>query len=154
MKHQVGCSWNETSARYVDMGESQAFRPVLWRLQDSKNKQSSLGILPRDEQMKATDLLEEAYEVAYKNYAQLIDMGVCREQARVMLPVGMYSKAIWTASLQAIMNFIELRLDDHAQKEMRDFAQAVIDLARIYFPRSMELVRCQDVSNAGLDSKG
>ena len=154
MKHQVGCSWNEISARYVDMGESEAFRPVLWRLQDSKNRQSSLGILPRDEQMKATSLLEEAYEVAYKNYAQLIDMGVCREQARVMLPVGMYSKAIWTASLQAVMNFIELRLDDHAQKEMRDFAQAVIDLARIYFPRSMELVRCQDALSVGLDSKG
>ena len=90
----------------------------------------------------------ESYKVSYRNYKKLIELGVCREQARVLLPVGMYSKAVWTASLQAIMNFLELRLDHHAQKEIRDYAEAVLNLTSSYFPKSMELIKCSHALNA------
>lgn len=148
MKHQVGCSWNEISARYVEMPEDEAFYPISWRYQDQKNKQSSTGELPIQDQDEAMDLLHESYKVSYRNYKKLIELGVCREQARVLLPVGMYSKAVWTASLQAIMNFLELRLDHHAQKEIRDYAEAVLNLTSSYFPKSMELIKCSHALNA------
>ena len=80
--------------------------------QDAKNKQAGTGILPLADQDKATEILHDGYEAAYKAYQAMIDMGVCREQARIVLPVGIYSKAVWTASLQAIMHFIDLRLDE------------------------------------------
>lgn len=145
MKHQVGCSWNEVSARYVQVPDEEFFYPIEFRKQDDKNKQSSFGLI--DAQDEAMDLLHESYQLAYKNYLKLISLGVCREQARSLLPVGTYSKAIWTASLQAIMNFLELRLDQHAQKEIRDYAEAVLTLTSSYFPESMELIKCQDALN-------
>lgn len=146
MKHQVGCSWNEVSARYVQVPEEEMFYPIEFRAQDDKNKQGSSGVI--DAQDEAMDLLHESYQLAYKNYLKLIQLGVCREQARSLLPVGTYSKAIWTASLQAIMNFLELRLDQHAQKEIRDFAEAVLKLTGSYFPESMELIKCQSALDA------
>ena len=145
MKHQVGCSWNEVSARYVEVPEEEMFYPIEFRRQDDKNKQGSIGLI--EDQDEAMDLLHESYKLAYKNYLKLLNLGVCREQARSLLPVGTYSKAVWTASLQAIMNFLELRLDSHAQKEIRDYAEAVLRLTSSYFPQSMELIKCQDALN-------
>jgi thymidylate synthase (FAD) len=87
-------------------------------------------------------LLAQGYQVAYYNYLRLLDMGVCREQARVILPVGTYSECIWSASIQAIMHFLNLRLDSHAQFEIQEFAKAVYDITKPLFPKTMELVKC------------
>jgi thymidylate synthase (FAD) len=129
----------------VQVPDEEFFYPIEFRKQDDKNKQGSIGLI--EDQDEAMDLLHESYKLAYRNYLKLLDLGVCREQARSLLPVGSYSKAIWTASLQAIMNFLELRLDHHAQKEIRDYAEAVLRLTSSYFPQSMELIRCQDALN-------
>ncbi len=144
MKHQIGCSWNEISYRYTQVEEPEVFYPGLFRSQDAKNKQSGTGILPLADQDKATEILHDGYEAAYKAYQALIDMGVCREQARIVLPVGIYSKAVWTASLQAIMHFIDLRLDESAQKEIRDYAVAIKTLAQIHFPQSIKLLNKEE----------
>lgn len=144
MKHQIGCSWNEISYRYTQFEEPEVFYPGLFRSQDAKNKQSGTGILPLADQDKATEILHDGYLTAYKAYNDLIDMGVCREQARIVLPVGIYSKAVWTASLQAIMHFIDLRLDESAQKEIRDYAVAIKTLAQIHFPQSIKLLNKEE----------
>ena len=144
MKHQIGCSWNEISYRYTQFEEPEVFYPGLFRSQDAKNKQSGTGILPLADQDKATEILHDGYLAAYKAYNDLIDMGVCREQARIVLPVGIYSKAVWTASLQAIMHFIDLRLDESAQKEIRDYAVAIKTLAQQHFPQSIKLLNKEE----------
>ena len=139
MKHQVGCAWNEQSARYTEIKES-FFYPDCFRLQDTKNKQSSIGQLDDEKEDQALTLFVESYQVAYSNYLRLLDMGVCREQARIVLPVGTYSECIWSASTQAVMHFLKLRLDSHSQFEMQEFAKAVYDIASTIFPKTMELI--------------
>ena len=139
MKHQVGCAWNEQSARYTEIKES-FFYPYCFRLQDTKNKQSSIGQLDDEKEDQALTLFVESYQVAYKNYLHLLDMGVCREQARIVLPVGTYSECIWSASTQAVMHFLKLRLDSHSQFEMQEFAKAVYDITKPLFPKTMELI--------------
>ena len=67
-------------------------------------------------------------------YKKLIELGVCREQARCVLPLGLYSEVYWTASLQAVAHFLHLRLDAHAQWEIRQYAQAVRELTEPLFP--------------------
>ena len=141
MKHQVGCAWNEQSARYTEIKES-FFYPEHFRLQDTKNKQSSFGHLDDDADMDALALLSETYTIAYCNYQKLLELGVCREQARMILPVGIYSECIWSASTQAIMHFLRLRLDETAQAEIREYAQAVCDITSSIFPKTMELIQC------------
>ena len=82
MKHQVGCAWNEQSARYTEIKEG-FYYPDHFRLQDTKNKQSSIGSLSDAEEDQALILIDEVYNLAYGNYQQLLKMGVCREQAHL-----------------------------------------------------------------------
>lgn len=127
MKHQVGCSWNEISGRYVKF-ELDYWRPSTWRESADNVKQGSAG--PVDE--RAGKAMSEAYDEccrqAFDTYESLLKMGVCHEQARSCLPLSLYSQCYWTASLQAVAHFLNLRLDSHAQAEIRDFAQAVKEL--------------------------
>ena len=111
-----------------------------FRLQDTKNKQGSSGYLDDNREDEALTLLAQGYQVAYYNYLRLLDLGVCREQARMILPVGIYSECIWSASTQAIMHFLKLRLDHHSQFEMQEFAKAVYTIASSIFPKTMELI--------------
>ena len=74
----------------------------------------------------------------------MIALGVCREQARCVLPLGLYSEVYWTASLQAVAHFLHLRLDGHAQWEIRQYAAAVRDLTRPLFPESLKALMAQE----------
>jgi thymidylate synthase (FAD) len=58
----------------------------------------------------------------------LLQMGVCKEQARALLPVATMSECYWTCSLHALIHFLNQRLDSHAQQEIREYAQAVREL--------------------------
>jgi thymidylate synthase (FAD) len=129
MKHTVGCAWNERSARYVPF-EKDAWRPVTWREGSEKIKQGSLGELPPNIQARATEVYFEGLNAAYKAYDTLLGLGVCREQARIVTPVGMMTELIWTCSLQSLLHFLALRLDAHAQKEIRVYAKAVYELIK------------------------
>jgi thymidylate synthase (FAD) len=139
MKHVIGCSWNEVSGRYVEIKE-EFFRPDIWRLQHPTSKQSSYGHVETNIELEAFDRLNESYKVCYQNYKWMLSQGICREQARVQLPLGMYSSCIWKADLQAIMHFLALRLDEHAQEEIREFAGAVKEITAFLFPESMKLL--------------
>jgi len=142
-KHEIGCAWrfdlNEQSGRYTELKHGY-FKPDAWRLQDTKNKQSSFGSLSNEDSQKASTLLDFAYFTMDQVYHQLLSMGVAKEQARIVLPVSTYTECIWTGSLQAIMHFLTLRTKPSAQYETRLYAQGIAELTRSKFPRSMELV--------------
>lgn len=142
-KHQIGCAWsfelNEESGRYVKL-EHGNFRPKEWRYQDMKNKQSSFGILPQAESDRAYALLDLAYFVQDYVYSELQSMGIAREQARISNAVGQYTQCMWTGSLQAVMHFLTLRNKPEAQKETRDYAKGIQQLAYEVFPKSLELI--------------
>jgi thymidylate synthase (FAD) len=140
-KHQVGCAWNELSMRYVHVPEVELWQPSQWRKQAKNSKQGSSDE-PFSLQEEA-DLDQAVFEVARAavvEYNRMVEQGVAREQARTILPQSLYTTVIWTASLQAVLHFLALRLDSHAQKEIRDYAEAVRDLTKPLFPATFEAV--------------
>lgn len=135
MKHQVGCAWNEISGRYV-VFEPDFYVPDNWREQHESNKQGSKGSVA--DQALATQLYEATLKQQFDAYNGLLAQGVCKEQARMVLPVATYSECYWTCSLQAIMHFLSLRLDSHSQWEIRQYAAAVFALVKERFAVSLE----------------
>ena len=73
-------------------------------------------------------------KVAFGLYEQLIKLGVAKEQARIALPLSLYTEFYWTASFQAIMNFLELRLADDAQWEIRQYADSIKKIMLEFYP--------------------
>ena len=59
-----------------------------------------------------------------------------KEQARSILPLGIYTKFYWTVNGSSLMNFLKLRLDKAAQKEIREYAEAILDMAKVVAPVS------------------
>lgn len=122
-KHQVGLVWNEVSRRYVDF-EPEFYMPPTLRLKADNVKQGS-----SDQILDLTDWrYMEAEQVVRDSaflYDQLLNAGVCAEQARMFLPQNMMTEWIWTGSLMAFARVCKLRLDSHTQKETRDVAELV-----------------------------
>lgn len=121
MKHQVGCSWNEISGRYVEFSPTY-WEPEIWRAQASDLKQGSRGEL---EDPHLFEIYRSAMSSSWDAYEALLSRGVCREQARTVLPLSLMSSCVWSATLQAVVHFLKLRLDHHAQEEIRLLAQGV-----------------------------
>lgn len=135
-KHQVGMAWSETSLRYVKAGD--VWSPNVWREQDKK--QGSGGALPPYCQEEAAHAYNHAVEVALDAYEHLIEIGVCREQARAVLPTGVLTEWVWSGSLQAFAHMVKLRCAPDAQAETRELANQI----------KTELVRLWPVAMAAL----
>ncbi|MDR2404661.1 MAG: FAD-dependent thymidylate synthase [Spirochaetaceae bacterium] len=75
---------------------------------------------------------------AYGDYRALIDRGIARELARINLPLSLYTEWYWQIDLHNLFHFLELRLDPHAQKEIRLYAEALLDITRKVVPRCCE----------------
>ena len=126
-KHQVGCSWNEISYRYVEHDAERApiWEPEEWREGSASIKQGSRGPLSEKPAEYATELYRETVLKAEEAYHRLLSLGVAREQARAVLPQAVQAEVIWTASLQALLHFLDLRLAPTAQAEIREYAQII-----------------------------
>lgn len=124
-------AWNEISGRYVVMEE--IYTPTQWRRQSEDRKQGS-GEEAMEEQEDCAALYQDAIDHCLTVYHDLIERGVAREQARLVLPLGLYTETIWTCSFQAVMNFLDLRLESHAQWEIREYAGAVRQLVAAAVP--------------------
>lgn len=131
MKHQVGCSWNEASGRYIEF-EGDFYEPEFFRKQSQNNKQGSEGAI--EKQNLARQLYFDNHTRAVQDYRLLLELGVCKEQARMVLPLSLYTECYWTASLQAVMHFLSLREDAHSQWEIQQYAKKVRELTQKLFP--------------------
>jgi thymidylate synthase (FAD) len=125
-------SFNEISRRYTDEN-LEFWIPDKWRKQSASNKQASSSeeALPRDWSPRST-------KEAIKDYDYLLEQGVCREQARAVLPQSLLTKFYMAGSLRNWAHFLELRLDDHAQYEIRVVAERIRDELKKLWPNSME----------------
>ncbi|HLP83372.1 MAG TPA: FAD-dependent thymidylate synthase, partial [Phycisphaerales bacterium] len=83
-------------------------------------------------------------EALYKDYLKLTEAGVSREMARMGLPVSVYTEWYWKCDLHNILRFLSLRMDSHAQLEIREFATAMHDLIAPIVPMTMEAWRDYD----------
>lgn len=137
MRHR-SLHWNETSARYRKMPE-EFYVPELFRRQAESNKQSSFGQIDQESAQEASKLYREALNAAHQVYQKLLGLGVCREQARAVLPVALYSEVYVTGDLRNLMSLFYLRTAPDAQWETRQVAEAMVNLTRPLFPQAMQL---------------
>lgn len=134
VKHQVGMSWSEVSRRYVD-DEPEFYYPQTWRKRADNKKQGST-----DEEIEMPCWAEEEYYTHVRHcidlYNQLLEEQVAPEIARLVLPQAMYTEWMWTGSLLAFAHFVKQRTEEHAQKEIQDFAKLFIPTFEERFPVS------------------
>jgi thymidylate synthase (FAD) len=138
MKHRIASEFNEISGRYVEFPEDEFFVPEVFRRQAKVNKQGSEGQVGGSEGEQAQAIFLAACRNSVAQYKELIALGVCREQARCVLPLGLYSEVYWTVSLQAVAHFIRLRTDSHAQWEIQQYAHAVRQVVEAVFPAGLK----------------
>lgn len=135
MRHRWG-SYNEISARYTEV-KDEFYIPEKFRIQDLKNKQGSLES-DKLNHKEITDLYLKAIETSYDIYKQLLRNGVAREMARMVLPVSLYTQFYWTVNARSLLNFLKLRLDEHAQYEIREYAKIIAEIFREKMPWTWE----------------
>ncbi len=135
-KHKQGFVENEISRRYVSY-EPEFYSPT-WRGKPTDGaKQGSDDFITEETRTNLYDAIcRESYETALHVYNTLIEKGIAPEQARFVLPQGMYTEWYWTGSLAAYARFYKQRKDDHAQWEIREYANAVGKIIEPYFPVS------------------
>ena len=80
------------------------------------------------------NIMMQVYEHAQQTYEILIAKGVAKEQARCVLPVSQFTEFYWSVNARSLMNFLSLRNDEHAQKEIRDYAEAVEEMFSSVMP--------------------
>jgi len=133
-RHTIGFARNEVSRRYVDT-PPEIWIPTEFRERDPKIKQGSMSTLISNNE-EAQILFKAAVEASTTTYNMLLEMRVAPEIARAILPQSMFTEFIETGSLAAYARLCRLRLDPHAQKEIREYAQEISDLIEPRFPIS------------------
>lgn len=138
MRSNVGICYNEVSRRYVDAApEFYIPSETLWRKRpDGSVKQGSGESFSKSEGDLLFDIAGEALWACELAYTTLLQRGVAPEQARMVLPLNTYTEFWATMSLAAAARVYNLRCDPHAQKEIRDYADAMDKLIRLHFPVS------------------
>lgn len=148
-KHAVGSThlddqsgWNESSRRYVT--EAPVFyvpAAYEWRTAPENKKQGSAAPLNTARGRWFTSSLYDYIDRGEELYEHAMQQGVAPELARLFLPAyGLYVRWRWTPSLHAVMHFLALRDESHAQAEIQEYASAVKELTRTKFPKSIGLL--------------
>jgi thymidylate synthase (FAD) len=119
-------STNEYSTRYsIAIDATQRTPANEWRLQSKSSKQGSEGSLDTSRGEELSQKEEELQDYARRVYQERIDAGVAREQARKDLPLSTYTEAYWKIDLHNLFHFLSLRMDEHAQIEIREYAKTI-----------------------------
>ncbi len=117
---------NEYSTRYsVAINDAQKTKPEEWRLQAQSNRQGSGELLETEQGRLHTEREAELQKIAREIYEERLNAGIAREQARKDLPLSTYTEAYWKIDLHNLFHFLSLRMDAHAQKEIREYATII-----------------------------
>jgi len=146
---------NEYSGRYSEMSD-EFYTPTedYMAPQSLTNKQGRAGELNPADKKFITRIFRDVYDYTYGVYKRFLGQdkdfiagvphfsdefeGMSRELARTILPVSNYTECYWKCDLHNFFHFCRLRMDSHAQREIRDFATAMYNLAKPYFPLAAE----------------
>ena len=125
IRHRTA-SVNEYSTRYSEaIDAAQRTSPEAWRLQSAGNRQGSSGRLPLEHGARLSEEESALQRRARDIYEARLAAGVAREQARKDLPLSTYTEAYWKIDLQNLLHFLGLRMDEHAQEEIRAYANVI-----------------------------
>lgn len=154
IRHRMA-SVNEYSTRYSEAIDSmQKTAPDAWRLQGAANRQGSGGFIPASAEninlpqmapggrvgcgLNLSSDESGFHKAARAIYERRLRVGVAREQARKDLPLSTYTEAYWKIDLHNLLHFLSLRLDPHAQLEIRQYATVIGDIVSMWVPRTWE----------------
>ncbi len=158
---------NEYSARYSIL-DKEFYLPASEHLaaQSQSNRQGRGDIIEGDQAKEVLDLLKNDAERTYKNYEQMLNerydgsiidekkSGLARELARMNLTLNTYTQWYWKTDLLNLMNFLRLRADDHAQYEIRTYADKMLDTLKKWVPITYEAFMDYRVGGTEVSSKG
>lgn len=143
---------NEYSARYSELS-NEFYIPAADYIapQSTTNNQGRAGSLNDEDKKMVIDLMTVSIEDSYRNYEALLGkhneedkifsedfQGISRELARIPVPVANYTECYWKIDLHNLFHFLGLRMDSHAQQEIRDYATAVYELVKLQYPLACE----------------
>ena len=134
VKHKF-LRWNEISRRYVD-SKPEFYQPTEWRERSLDVKQGSEGVTYPD-----PDIIRFCEHTALRSYNELLEHGVCPEQARMVLPQSIMTEWYWSGSLDAFADMCNLRCKPDTQAETRFVADAISEEMEKLFPVSWEALR-------------
>lgn len=127
--HQIGWARNSISGRYVDFSDSY-WLPDQLRLQSKDSKQGSAEDISKDANDYYLSRMKSVVDHAKEVYDEMCKSGIAKEQCRIILPLSLETKFIWTGSLQAFIHLCNLRLKKDTQKETRDLVSQMLDLVK------------------------
>lgn len=133
LRHRTA-SVNEMSARYSVVPD-EFFVPETYRKQAQVNKQGSEGLLEQSEELRG--IVSAKCDDLFEVYQAALESGCCRELARCHLPQSTYTEFYWKINLHNLMHYLHLRMEDGAQKEIRDYANAMFYLVQPLCPLTM-----------------
>lgn len=133
-RHRIG-SFNEFSMRYAEATDD-FYVPGAEAVRTQVGKPGAYSFEPVSPELarETQETLSATYDAAYATYRSLIEKGVAREVARVVLPVGAYTEFYWTVNARALMNFLSLRAHETAQYEIRVYAEPIERLFERHMP--------------------
>jgi thymidylate synthase (FAD) len=138
-RHRVPWSYSEKSMRYVET-DGQFYIPDADHIRQQVGKSMSYTYEPveRHVAVDVQDIMEDAYDHAMLAYRSMLDMGIAKEVARFVLPVGMFTHMKARTNLRGLMAFLSLRNHPAAQQEIREIAEAMEQLAFHVAPVAMQ----------------
>ena len=158
---------NEYSARYSILDKELYLpEPTHLATQSQKNRQGRGDVLKGEQAKKVLDLLKSDAEKTYENYEMMLNqrydgsvidenkIGLARELARMNLTLNTYTQWYWKTDLLNLMNFLRLRADDHAQYEIRVYADVMLDTVKKWVPITYEAFMDYRVGGTEVSAKG
>lgn len=152
LRHRTA-SVNEISGRYSIM-KDEFFEPEKLCKQSNGNRQGRGEEVNDDEDLKSifSQYLGTTSKKAYEDYTKLIEGGVARETARIGLPLSLMSEFYWKIDLHNLYHFLSLRMDAHAQEEIRDFAEAMFNIVSQICPISSKAFKDYRLNSISLSN--
>lgn len=138
-RHRVGWSYNEFSARYTQM-EAEAFIPEEYDFRTQVGSPGKYVFEQLDVELavEAQEVISQSYRNTYGAYSSLLAIGVAKEMARMVLPVGMFTEFYATCNARSLMHFMALRGHETAQKEIRTYSDALESMFATIMPVTYE----------------
>ncbi len=134
IRHRTA-SVNEYSTRYsVAIDSAAKTDPAAWRSQSGSNRQGSEGVLDVETGLLLSAREREFHALAREIYDERLEADVARELARKDLPLSTYTEAYWSMDLHNLLHFLALRMDQHAQAEIRAYANAIGSIVAAWVP--------------------
>lgn len=143
VRHRIGTAWNEESGRYTLL-RPDFYIPEPQHVRSQVGKPGSYTFEPITDPVVVADVIEDmtwVQDQAFRHYKGLLGMGVAKELARYVLPVGTYTEWIWSCNARSLMHFLTLRNSPDAMLELRLFAYEMEKMFQQIMPVTAQFFR-------------